>query len=366
MIRSVMSRELQFTARAIVLFRRAVLLAGCSLFFDTACSTQELGHADLAKGCVLNTDCNAPLVCSSGRCHAECRTTDDCSHGERCITSREGSVCQLPQESKCKFTSECGAPLVCALDGACRNQCRGDRDCLSGQLCASGGVCAEQLEVGDGRHLLGATRDAAAAVDASFSGGSGGAPATNAGVDASGSMVADASSHACDTCSTTCAAGRCLVTLASGQNAPFDIAVDSANVYWSSLHGGTIVEMPRAGGTPLTLASGQRYPEGIAIDGASVYWTTATQGGSVIKTPISGGTETTLASQQSSPNAVAVDATTVYWTTNVGGTVMKMPLEGGTPTTLASEQGNPDKMAVDATSVYWTNDDGTVMRLTPK
>ena len=61
--------------------------------------------------------------------------------------------------------------------------------------------------------------------------------------------------------------------LASGQNTPYDIAVDGTSVYWTDPGSGTVMKVPLGGGSPTTLASGLPGPGRIAVDGTSVYWT---------------------------------------------------------------------------------------------
>ena len=120
-------------------------LAAASLLFATlglsGCGTDPVKKG-VAKGCTLNSDCNGGLVCSFGLCHQECEVTPDCPAGQRCVQSDKSNVCQLTDEAECHFNTDCAAPLVCAIDRQCRNQCQGDADCLSGQQCADG-VCAE-------------------------------------------------------------------------------------------------------------------------------------------------------------------------------------------------------------------------------
>jgi hypothetical protein len=162
-------------------------------------------------------------------------------------------------------------------------------------------------------------------------------------------------------CSTVCTAGECLVTLASGQGAPFQVAVDAINVYWTDTGSGTIMSVPLAGGLPITLASGQHAPRGIAVDASNVYWADWWNPGNVMSVPLFGGIPTTLATGQNQPDGIAVDATSVYWTDEGSGDVMKVPLAGGSPETLAigsEDDGGSigaEFIAVDATSVFFAS-----------
>ena len=102
-----------------------------------------------------------------------------------------------------------------------------------------------------------------------------------------------------------CTAGRCLVSLASGQSDPGEIVVDLSNVYWANGTGPMRISL--GGGTPTTLASGQYGSLGIAVDAESVYWINQFVD-TVMKVSLGGGTPTTLASEQYTAGSIAVNA----------------------------------------------------------
>lgn len=145
------------------IFRTAACLAlgALPLFAFFACSSSDTPpKASLAAGCSINSDCTEPLVCAFRKCHTACTSTRDCPTGERCVASdRPFHVCQLEQESRCTYNSECPDKQVCGVDGHCRDQCATVRDCLLDQTCVSG-TCADKDELEGG--TLPVTNDAAA------------------------------------------------------------------------------------------------------------------------------------------------------------------------------------------------------------
>ncbi len=153
------------------------------LLVGGACSGEGTTKKGLAEGCVRNSECAGSLVCTLGRCHEECRETQDCPEGSRCIkASDELHVCQLEEEGACSNADDCPQPLVCASDSVCRNECRSAHDCVQSQVCAAEGVCADQQEVDAQGHLVGTW-------DPGAGGATGGATGGVAGDTSSGSAA---------------------------------------------------------------------------------------------------------------------------------------------------------------------------------
>ena len=129
----------------------AALLAGLVASAGCESETEALLRA-LGEGCLINSDCDDSLVCVFRRCHSACESSVDCPlspDGERlrCVVGEDAShVCQLDDERECEYSSQCPGTQLCGPDGACRDACNGDRDCLDDQVCTQG-VCAEREEV---------------------------------------------------------------------------------------------------------------------------------------------------------------------------------------------------------------------------
>lgn len=127
------------------------------------------------------------------------------------------------------------------------------------------------------------------------------------------------------------------VVIAQNQGTPRHLVLDgqpATAVFWTNFTTGEVMTAPILGGTPpaagapVALFTGQNKPYGIVVDGADLYWTNDGDG-TVMKAPKAGGTPKVIASGQNGPGAIAVDGTNVYWInegslTKADGAIMKM------------------------------------------
>ena len=169
-----------------------LVLASSSIW--VGCGSGALKPAP-GMGCALNSDCATGLTCTFGACHTPCKLNGDCPAPELCIKSNPSvdagtvaagtvNVCQLAKELTCVYNSNCMAPLVCARDEQCRNQCQTDVDCVSPQVCTASKVCALTSQLVAGTNdvpLVTAGQGGAAGSQATGTGGAGGAAATGGG-----------------------------------------------------------------------------------------------------------------------------------------------------------------------------------------
>lgn len=121
------------------------------------CASDEadsLRRASLAQGCLVNTDCKAPLVCAFRACHVECVEQRDCPSGELCVaTDKPFKVCMFADEQKCTYHSQCPDGFKCVA-AKCRPECKSAKDCVPDQLCVEQS-CAVSSDVGPNNTLVG-------------------------------------------------------------------------------------------------------------------------------------------------------------------------------------------------------------------
>jgi hypothetical protein len=329
---------------------------------------------------------NAHATCDGTNCGYECNAGfHDC--GGACVSSSDplhcGSSCSACPDpangtATCDGTS-CGAscnPGFTACGASCLDTTNDGDNCGSCGVSCSGGFCENGVCHTPEVVASGQSSPVAIAVDAT---------SVYFGEAITGGAIKKRP-----------IAGGSLVTLASNQHAPYELALDATHARWFDYFGGTVAEVPLSGGTVTTLGVGPGDVAGVAVDASGVYWTTTT--GTVMKVPLSGGTptpivtwsggyggpivsngssifwissDTTLrkastsganatvfASGQLQPSALAFDSSSLYWTNYSNWTVMKLPLGGGAPIELVQTSGGPRDIAIDATHVYWAQGDG--------
>lgn len=125
----------------------SLTFAGASAFALWVGCADEAPARTVTQGCSLSSECTSPLVCAFAKCHQACKSSRDCSNGERCVQSdRPYYVCQ---KQGCARNSECLGKQICAPDGQCHDQCLTQKDCLADQVCTAG-ACADTRELVNG------------------------------------------------------------------------------------------------------------------------------------------------------------------------------------------------------------------------
>jgi hypothetical protein len=139
------------------------------------------------------------------------------------------------------------------------------------------------------------------------------------------------------------------VPLASLQDAPNDLTVDSKNVYWTNMYGGQVMQVPIVGGPAITIASGQQQPAAIAVDAANIYWAAWT----IRKAPLGGGAIEEVVPAEG-VCSIAVDPTSIYWADcGYRGQVMRALLSGGAPIQIDRDPNYPSAVFVNDQDVFW-------------
>ncbi|MER2565285.1 MAG: putative metal-binding motif-containing protein [Myxococcaceae bacterium] len=87
----------------------------------------------LAEGCLLNSDCETPLVCVFRRCHQPCADRRDCPADSDCQLS--GDPPQLVCTQVTCADAPCPQGQICGVDRRCRYQCATASDCSPRQAC---------------------------------------------------------------------------------------------------------------------------------------------------------------------------------------------------------------------------------------
>ncbi|MBL8680964.1 MAG: hypothetical protein JNK05_17415 [Myxococcales bacterium] len=142
-------------------YRSLVALVAVSL---TALLNACVATRTAGSQCVVQTECNDPLLCSAGFCRAQCGSDSDCASGEQCAYARDvrRNVCFNATGTRTCGANPCGTGTTC-IDALCVSLCSAG--------CPSGTACSR-----DGRNCVAATTPADAGADAGPEAGTDGAP----------------------------------------------------------------------------------------------------------------------------------------------------------------------------------------------
>jgi hypothetical protein len=156
-------------------------------------------------------------------------------------------------------------------------------------------------------------------------------------------------------------------SIATGQASTVGVAMDSANVYFTTTGDSSVKACARTGcgASPTLLSSPQATPTGMGLAGSLLVWTDDTTGdtGSVLGCTLpTCGNVTTYAQNLESPGFVAADAQNVYFTTqgldpDRQGAVWSCPVAGcpGATAPILTGQTYASVIVVDGPNLYWTN-----------
>lgn len=148
------------------------------------------------------------------------------------------------------------------------------------------------------------------------------------------------------------------------------VAVGTTAVFYLEPNGdqiapsGSVMRVPKCGGTPLLVAGGQAEPQDLVVVANVPYWVdwgsfmngdTTTQGS--VDSP-SG--PLVLVSKTSMPWAIAADSTSLYWATDYSG-IFTSAFDGSGATQVSGK--GSVAIAVDDTTIYFAEDDGSAFTL---
>ncbi|MFT3924506.1 MAG: hypothetical protein QM778_18350 [Myxococcales bacterium] len=137
---------------------------------------------------------------------------------------------------------------------------------------------------------------------------------------------------------------------------PFDLTVDTQNVYFSDNVAGSLYQRPLslAADDPNVIHLGDAIAtpnSPLANYNGRLYYAS---GNSIKSVPSGGGGQpSTFATDSGPPTSFAVDGANLYWTCTKCGTVSKQAFGGGAATVLAFNQSSPKFVAVNSTDVFW-------------
>lgn len=108
-----------------------------SVFLTIGCEPR----VSLGLACDVSSDCDAPYVCTAGRCRVECREARDCPFPLECMLVGNVGGCRVGEADACpRGTLDCAPGLEC-IGGRCAQPCTDHDQCAAAQTCAVDGEC---------------------------------------------------------------------------------------------------------------------------------------------------------------------------------------------------------------------------------
>ncbi|MEP7122974.1 MAG: hypothetical protein ABJE95_18750 [Byssovorax sp.] len=207
----------------------------------------------------------------------------------------------------------------------------------------------------------------------STSTGSGGAGSTTAASASASSASSSAAGTGGGGGAPPCAGCTVVAALQMG-SAPYGLAVDASNVYWTNAGNtganppllGSVMQAKTDGTGVVTLMATEDTPYAVHVANGMVYWTSYAIGGVMRRTPIGGGAVTKLVDAPTTRD-FAIGAAYIWWTREPDD-IQRIPVDGvPAPDSgaIGLLTGNPlsNGITSDATSVYWVNkQDGYIKR----
>jgi len=137
------------------------------------------------------------------------------------------------------------------------------------------------------------------------------------------------------------------------------MALDATHAYFAGGIRGTILKLPKQGGSLETIVTGEKEPTSIAVDSSGVYWGNWSSydmgpvaDGSIARSGVDGSTVTLLAESLLYVRGIALDAENVYFVSASDEQLYRLPKSGGTPVVIATGLYDPSGPVLDADGIY--------------
>ena len=168
---------------------------------------------------------------------------------------------------------------------------------------------------------------------------------------AAGACVDNSPGVACQSTSVT----RSPVT----PNAPFDLASDGTNIYWTDTGDQAVESATLAGASQTFIVTGRPGLTGLAVDDSFIYFTDALQN-TVSRVPKGGGTPQILAANEETPRFIVSDGDHLFWTNQgvrgrLEGSVRRFTKSTGVLDAIANEQPAPWSITSLGGTPYWSD-----------